>query len=88
MLEPTRKSRAVRELRSLCVEVGSNDPDAFAELVEIRATFDAMIAVAADQLRTAGGYSWADLARPLGVTRAAVQKRYGASRPATRNRSE
>lgn len=80
MLEPTRISRTMRELRSLCTEVGNDDPEAFAELVAIRATVDSMIREAAAAQRLNGGYSWADLARPLKVTRAAVQQRYGRSR--------
>ncbi len=77
MLEPARRTRALRELRSLCAEVGSNDPEAFAELVGIAAAFAEMVRVAAYQLRMQSGYSWADLARPLGVTRSAVCQRYG-----------
>lgn len=77
MLEASRKARTLRELRSVCSEVGGNDPEAFADLVEIRAEFDRLIRVAADQLRTEGEYSWASLARPLGLTRSAVQQRYG-----------
>lgn len=76
MLEPARKSRAMRELSSLCSEVGNGDPEAFAELVDLADIFQGMIRdAAADQRRN--GYSWADIARPLKVTRSAVQQRYG-----------
>lgn len=76
MLEDARKTRAQRELRSLAKEVGSNDPEAFAAMVELARELDELLKDAADAQR-ANGYSWADLARPLGVTRSAVQQRYG-----------
>lgn len=76
-LEPARKSRTVRELRSLANEVGHNDPEAFADLIDVYSQLGEMIADAADALRTDAGYSWADLAAPLGVTRSAVQQRWG-----------
>lgn len=79
MLETSRQSRTLRELRALCAEVGTNDPEAFASLVEIRAIFDVMIREAAGTLRRDRGHSWADLARPLGISRQAAQQRYGES---------
>lgn len=75
-LEPARRSRALRELRSLCAEVGANDPEAFAELVAIQAAFGAMVKEAAAELRTTGRYSWADLARPCGITRQSAHERW------------
>lgn len=83
MLEPARRTRTLRELRSIAKEVGSNDPEAFAELVELAREFDELVKDAANELRTSSGYSWADLARPIGVTRSAVQQKYGkiSSRP-------
>lgn len=77
MLESARKARTLRELQSLCREVAGNDPEAFAELVQIHADFGAMLATTAAELRANGEYSWADLARPLGVSRSAAQKRFG-----------
>lgn len=76
MLEPARRTRTLRELRSIAKEVGANDPEAFAELVAIREAFDVLIRAAVDEQRR-NGYSWADLARPLGITRSAVNQRYG-----------
>lgn len=77
MLEAARKARTLRELQSLCREVAGNDPEAFAELVAIHAEFGAMLARTANELRVNGEYSWADIARPLHVTRSAAQKRFG-----------
>lgn len=76
MLEPDRITRAERELKSLTREVGQNDPEAFAQLVAIRDHFDSLIALAANELRNVQGYSWADLARPLGLSRQSVYERY------------
>lgn len=76
-LETARQTRALRELRSLAREVGANDPEAFADLVALHAEMGELVKDAAHELRTAGGYSWAALAGPLGVTRSAVQQRYG-----------
>jgi hypothetical protein len=81
MLEAARKTRALRELHALCGEVANNDPDAFAELVAIHTAFTEMVRDTADVLRSEG-YSWADLAEPLGVSRQAAQQRFAVTRTA------
>ena len=56
--------------------VGSGDIDAIAEMAALADHLDAAIGGAITGLR-AIGYSWADLALRLGVTRQAVQQRWG-----------
>jgi hypothetical protein len=57
-----------------CVAAG--DPDALAALVALGAEIDAATAAGVAGLRAAG-YSWADIAARLGVTRQAAQQRWG-----------
>lgn len=79
MLEPERLTRAQRELRALVREVGSNDPEALAELVGLAEWLrhEGLPAAAGEQV--ARGYSWADVARPLGISRQAAWARFGAA---------
>lgn len=76
MLEPARLTRARRELQALLREVGDNDAEAFASLVELADWFQTEgVPATAEHLRTRG-YSWNELARPLGVSRQAVRQRF------------
>ncbi|MBF6483833.1 hypothetical protein IU431_06635 [Nocardia otitidiscaviarum] len=58
-------------------EVALSDPDAFAEMVDIAAEFTDALAPTARALRKAGGFSWAEIAEPLGISRQAAQQRWG-----------
>lgn len=77
MLEPRDVGRWEREIDALCREVGRNDPEAFAQGVQLLERLRDGLNSAAANLRTNHHYSWADLARPLGVTRSAAQQRFG-----------
>ena len=55
--------------------VASSDPEALAALVALRAELDAAIDQGVTGLR-AGGYSWAQIAAPLGMTKQAAFKRW------------
>ena len=67
---------ARRVLRAYSCRIASGDIDALA-------SFNALVSEADELLRTAifclrvRGYSWADIARRLGVTRQAAQQRWG-----------
>lgn len=77
MLDTMQLSRYQRELTAMCRTVGENDPEAFAELVRLAEWLNREgLQIAVDGLR-AEGYSWAEIARPLRVTRSAVAQRYG-----------
>lgn len=76
MLEPERITRAQRELRSLVRDAGSNDPEAFAALVKLSEWLRVEGLKEAASAQLASGYSWTDLAKPLGVTRQATRQRY------------
>lgn len=76
MLEPERLTRAQRELRSLVSEVGENDPEAFASLVELAAWLRDVGLPKAVLAQLGRGYSWTEVARALGVTRQAARQRF------------
>jgi hypothetical protein len=56
--------------------VAAGDPDALAALVALAAEIDAATAEGVAGLRAAG-YSWAEIAARLGITRQAAQQRWG-----------
>lgn len=67
--------RIIRRAGERC---GEADPWALASLVALRADLDNAITEGVAGLR-AEGYSWADIARPLGITRQSCQQQYGPS---------
>lgn len=79
MMEQRDLDRFRRELRAMVAK--ADDPEGFAAAVAVAAELDAALADQADKLRqptsTGPGFSWADLARPLGVTRQAAAQRFG-----------
>lgn len=59
--------------------VSANDPEAFAVLVRLADWLNKEgLSTAADGLRMIGGYSWSEIARPLGVSKSAAFQRFGA----------
>lgn len=74
MFEPETVRRYARQIDAMVASV--DDPESFAIMRELLDSAEVYLAMAADKLRKDDGYSWADLARPLGVTRDAVAKRY------------
>ena len=85
-LTPTRRRDVVendeyaafarRIVRAYARRVATGDIEAVAELVTFSAHIDDAIREAVGGLRTFG-YSWADIAARLGVTRQAAQQRWG-----------
>lgn len=67
---------ARRIIRRAGERIGESDPWALADLVSLRADLDNAIATGVAGLRSEG-YSWADIARPLGITRQSAQQAYG-----------
>jgi hypothetical protein len=65
-----------RVLRAYSRRIAAGDIEAIAAMTTLAAQLDTAITEAITSLRTAG-YSWADIARPLGVTRQAAQQRWG-----------
>lgn len=57
--------------------VGRNDPEAFADLVQLADWLTKVGVPLAAYMQRENGYSWADLARPMPVTRSAVVQRFG-----------
>ena len=67
-----------RAIRAYSRRVGSGDIDALADMTRLAAHLDQAITDAVTSLRTGpGGYSWADIALRLGITRQAAQQRWG-----------
>jgi hypothetical protein len=85
-LTPKRRGRVIendqyaafvrRVIASYSRRVAAGDIDAITDMTSIAAEMDDAIAQAVSGLR-ATGYSWADIAARLGVTRQAAQQRWG-----------
>jgi hypothetical protein len=70
---------ARRVLRAHARRIATGDIEALAELVALSTVLDEAITTAVKGLR-GFGYSWADIATRLGVTRQAAQQRWGGNR--------
>lgn len=68
-----------RVLRAYSRRIAAGDIEAIADMTALAAQLDTAITHAITSLRNVG-YSWADIARPLGVTRQAAQQRWGTPR--------
>ena len=88
-LTPNRRRRRVendeyasfirRVTRAHAKRVAAGDIDALVDMTGLATELDEAIALAVLGLREAG-YSWADIAARLGVTRQAAQQRWGQQR--------
>lgn len=65
-----------RIMRALATRLGDADPEDLAEMLELSRTLDAAIGAAVRGQRAAG-FSWAEIAAPLGISRQAAQQRWG-----------
>jgi transcriptional regulator with GAF, ATPase, and Fis domain len=61
--------------------VASGDIEAIADLADLADAMDTAMRDAITGLRARSGYSWADIAVRLGVTRQAAQQRWGGENP-------
>ena len=85
-MTPKRRGRGVendqyaalvrRVIAAYSRRVAAGDIDAISDMTSIAAELDDAISQAVTGLRMAG-YSWADIAERLGVTRQAAQQRWG-----------
>ncbi|MEV0618581.1 hypothetical protein AB0I81_35000 [Nonomuraea sp. NPDC050404] len=66
-----------RIIRAYSKRIAEGDIEALGDLAGVVAELDHAIAQAVIQLRAQHGYSWTDIARPLGITRQAAQQRWG-----------
>lgn len=76
-MEQAQAGRLRRELRAAVAKV--DDPEAVAAVQDLADEFQRLIGARVRSLTTEGTprpYSWADIARPLGITRQAAHKRY------------
>jgi hypothetical protein len=65
-----------RMVRAYGRRIVDADVEDLAELVQLRAMLDDVIADAVASSRETWGRSWADIARPLGITRQGAEQRY------------
>lgn len=68
-----------RILRAYSRRIATGDVESLADLVSIASETDGVIGKAVDGLREAG-YSWAEIAVRLGITRQAAHQRWGKAR--------
>lgn len=75
MIEEKEVQRLRRHLRAITAKC--DDPDALAAITEVLS--DDVAEIVAEQARSLHdrGYSWAEIARPLNITRQAAHQRYG-----------
>lgn len=78
MLEPAATKRFTRELNAMLNRAADEDPEGFAVIVGLLDDARARLSSSAEKMREAG-YSWQDIARPLGVTRSAAYQRFGST---------
>ena len=71
---------ARRVVRAAGRRVADGDVDALAELLALAEVVEASIDTAVAGLR-AYGYSWAEIAARIGISRQAAQQRWGGERP-------
>lgn len=64
-----------RILKSAGKRVSDSDPDTLAELVQLREVLEEQIHAAANALNEQG-YSWEQIAKPLGMSRVAAHQRF------------
>jgi hypothetical protein len=90
-LTPNRQRRVVendeyaaflrRVIRAYSRRVAAGDIEAITYMAALADDIDTAIGDAITGLRSGFGYSWADIALRLGVTRQAAQQRWGGDRP-------
>jgi hypothetical protein len=89
MLDRDEMGRWQRLTAAMLAQAASDDPEAFAQVVVLLDRARELLPDVADHLRAtatdtthgnARGYSWADLAAALGVTRSAVAQRFDPDR--------
>ena len=68
-----------RVMRAYSRRIAAGDIEAVADMTALAAQLDTAITDAITSLRECG-YSWADIARPLHITRQAAQQRWGTPR--------
>jgi len=70
-----------RVIRAYSRRVAAGDIEAITAMAGLAGEMDAAIRGAITGLRAGSGYSWADIALRLGVTRQAAQQRWGGDSP-------
>ena len=70
-----------RIIRAYSRRVATGDIDALTEMAAVAGDFDTAIRDAITGLRAGHGYSWAEIAVRLGITRQGAQQRWGGDPP-------
>lgn len=67
-----------RTVKALGRRIGEGDVDGLVELVDVQVIVEQAMQLAVDGLRSGDDpYSWAEIGERLGISRQAVQQRYG-----------
>lgn len=85
MLEPAEVKRWERLTAAMLRHAAEDDPEALAQVVKVLEDARGKLPEVVNQLRQYGGesygrttgYSWAEIAAPLGITRQSAQQRFG-----------
>jgi hypothetical protein len=82
MMEPVEIARWKRNLAAMINAASTDDPETFATVAQLLNDAQAQLPAACQQMRQPAsnglpGYTWAEIAAPLGTTRQAAQMRYG-----------
>lgn len=75
-MEPADKARFMRHAKALSLK--ADDPEGLADMLEIVAEFQRQAQLAANRLHDEWHFSWTELARPVGISRQAMRKRFAA----------
>jgi len=70
-----------RVIRAYSRRIAAGDIDALTDMARVADELDIAIHHAVTGLRAHHGYSWADIAARLGITRQAAQQRWGGETP-------
>jgi len=76
MLEPSDHARYQRELRAWCKNAAANDPDALADMMMLASWFQSIGMETIVRGLREQGYSWSQIAAPIGFTRSAAYQRW------------
>ncbi len=67
----------LRRIGAYVERVAEGDPEDLATMVEVAEEFESAVGDAVRGMRARLGWSWGELARPLGRSRQALQQRWG-----------
>jgi hypothetical protein len=76
MIEPEEEKRWTRNINAMVAAAG-DDADAFAAILALYVMFGRQLHETAIPALRQQGFSWSEIARPLGISKQAAQQRWG-----------